>query len=71
MQPWHDVALGRELAPHRVAEVRRFFEGYKALENKTVIVDEFLDREEAVAVILDAMAMYSKHRDELRAGKRP
>jgi hypothetical protein len=60
----------REPSPHRVGELRPFFEDYKALENKTVIVNEFLDREESLGVIRDAMDLYSKHRDELRAGKR-
>jgi inorganic pyrophosphatase len=60
-----------DLPPHRVTELKRFFEDYKALENKAVIVDEFQDREEAHVVIRDAVHFYSKHRDTLRAGGRP
>ncbi len=61
----------RELPPHRMAELRRFFEDYKALEQKAVIVDEFLDREPAVEVVREALALYARHREELRAGGRP
>ena len=60
-----------ELPPHRIAELRRFFEDYKALEEKTVIVDEFLDREDAVGVVRDALALYARHREDLRAGRLP
>ncbi len=47
-----------QLPPHRMIEVRRFFEDYKVLENKTVKVNDFLGRADALKVIEDAMAMY-------------
>jgi inorganic pyrophosphatase len=60
-----------ELPPHRIAELRRFFEDYKALEQKSVIVDEFQDRKEAVEAVRDALDLYARFREELRAGRLP
>jgi len=50
----------RELPPHRLTEVSRFFLDYKALEKKTVEIDDFLDRDDALQVIRDAIALYVK-----------
>ncbi len=47
-----------QLPPHRLRELRRFFQDYKALENKEVLVQDFLGPEQAVAAIRSAMANY-------------
>ena len=49
-----------ELPPHRLSEVKRFFEDYKALENKTVVVDKFLGADSAKDSLLAASAFYQE-----------
>jgi inorganic pyrophosphatase len=51
-----------QLPAHVFRQVRRFFEDYKALENKQVVVEELLGREEAIAIIADALALYRRLR---------
>jgi inorganic pyrophosphatase len=50
----------KELPPHWVKQVQRFFEDYKALEMKTVKVNEFLGPKEALEVVKEAIDLYSK-----------
>ena len=57
-----------ELAPHRMTEVSRFFQDYKVLENKIVEIDHFLDREDALDVIREAIELYARQREALRNG---
>jgi inorganic pyrophosphatase len=48
-------------------QVRRFFEDYKALEQKQVIVEDMLGPQEAVTIIVEALELYRKlRRGELR-----
>lgn len=49
-----------QLAPHRIAELRNFFENYTVLEHKEVVVDHFLDADDARNVILSAIALYAQ-----------
>jgi inorganic pyrophosphatase len=56
-----------ELPPHVLREVRRFFEDYKALEHKQVVVEELLGPDDAVGIIRDALELYRRlRRGDLR-----
>ncbi len=54
-----------ELPPHRLTEVRRFFEDYKILEGKKVIVENFLGPFEAKKILAESIAFYQKKKAEL------
>ena len=47
-----------QLPPHRLAVLKRFFEDYKILERKEVIVDDILSLEAALPVIHESMKTY-------------
>jgi inorganic pyrophosphatase len=49
-----------ELPAHFISEMRNFFEDYKKLENKTVVVEEFLNRETAIEILKDSFKMYEE-----------
>ncbi len=67
----HDVSVNHihsieELPPHFTLEIRHFFEEYKRLENKTVVVETFQDRETAHRIVLQSIEDYNK---KFRQGK--
>jgi inorganic pyrophosphatase len=39
-------------------ELKHFFENYKTLENKKVVVDEFQSKEKAMEIVLQSMELY-------------
>ncbi len=47
-----------ELPKHFFTELRNYFEQYKVLENKQVQINNFQNKEEAFAVINEAIALY-------------
>ncbi|KAL6220587.1 hypothetical protein ACLB2K_008343 [Fragaria x ananassa] len=51
----------KDLPPHRLAEIRRFFEDYKKNENKEVAVEDFLPAEAAVDAIKYSMDLYASY----------
>ena len=52
---YFDIA---DLPQHKLRELKRFFEDYKALENKQVRVEPFQGKERAFAVIREAVDLY-------------
>ncbi|KAI5325571.1 hypothetical protein L3X38_034645 [Prunus dulcis] len=51
----------KDLPPHRLAEIRRFFEDYKKNENKEVAVDDFLPASAAYDAIQHSMDLYADY----------
>lgn len=49
-----------ELPEYFKIELKHFFENYKALENKKVVVDEFQSKEKAVEVINESIRFYKQ-----------
>jgi inorganic pyrophosphatase len=54
-----------DLPPHTVVELRRFFEDYKKLEHKQVVVEQFLGRDYTYKIINDAVELYKKEKEKL------
>lgn len=50
-----------ELPQHFISELRNFFEDYKKLENKTVVVEEFGDSKAAIEILQESFKMYNDH----------
>jgi inorganic pyrophosphatase len=55
-----------DLPPHTVVELRRFFEDYKKLEHKQVVVDQFLGKDEAYRIINESLELYREHETQLK-----
>ena len=51
-----------QLPMHVMRQVRRFFEDYKVLEHKQVVVEDLLGPEDALRIILESMELYRKLR---------
>ena len=49
-----------ELPRHKILELKQFFEEYKKLENKTVVVEDFQGREVAHAIVEQAIVDYKE-----------
>src|SRR6185295_2042177 len=56
-----------QLPAHMLREIRRFFEDYKALEHKQVVVEDMLGVADAVRIIQEALDLYRRlRRGEIR-----
>ncbi|MCW8820546.1 MAG: inorganic diphosphatase, partial [Ignavibacteriaceae bacterium] len=49
-----------EISPHFNSELKHFFEEYKALENKTVLVEDFQNADTAKEIITRSIRKYQK-----------
>jgi inorganic pyrophosphatase len=51
-----------QLPAHTLREIKRFFEDYKSLENKQVVVEDFMGPEEAIRILKESLDLYRKLR---------
>lgn len=56
----------RELAPHRLREVERFFLDYKVLEGKHVEVEPMRGASDALRIVREAIDLYAREHHRLR-----
>lgn len=55
-----------ELPPHLTVELQNFFEDYKKLENKVVIVEEFQNAEIAKEIVTRSIESYKNNYDKIK-----
>jgi len=60
----HDIAVNymteiSQLPPHTMIEIKRFFEDYKTLEKKSVVIEEFGDAKAAIKVLNECIENYN------------
>ena len=51
-----------QLPQHLLREIKRFFEDYKTLEHKQVVVEDFMGPADAIRIVQDGLSMYRKLR---------
>jgi inorganic pyrophosphatase len=56
-----DYSDKSQLPAHVVRQLKRFFEDYKVLENKEVVIEDFLGPADAIGIIQAALALYRNH----------
>lgn len=52
----------QQLPAYLLREIRRFFEDYKILEHKQVVVEDFMGPADAIRIVADALEMYRRLR---------
>jgi inorganic pyrophosphatase len=62
-----DYTAHEQLPAHLLREIRRFFEDYKVLENKQVLIEDLLGPDDALRIIGEALDLYRRlRRGELK-----
>jgi inorganic pyrophosphatase len=51
-----------QLPQHTLREIRRFFEDYKVLEHKQVVIEDLLGPAEAVQIVRESLDLYRRLR---------
>ena len=49
-----------EVPTYLISEIRNFFEEYKKLENKTVVVRDFMDKKTAIEILEESFKLYDE-----------
>jgi inorganic pyrophosphatase len=62
---YSDYSDVSEIPSHRLRELQRFFQDYKILENKKVLVDAPQGRSEGLEVLRSAIRLYERDRERL------
>ncbi len=57
-----DYTDHRQLPAHLLREIRRFFEDYKTLEHKQVVVEDFMGPIDAIRIVQEGLDLYRKLR---------
>ena len=57
-----DYTAHQQLPGYILREIRRFFQDYKILEHKQVVVEDFMGPEEAIRIVIDALDLYRRLR---------